>query len=75
MSIRSWLIRTGLALAGAWVLGATACDADGSAPAVPHAVTSTDAASCRTCHATGSGGAPKSPHPDRSTCVNCHAVK
>jgi hypothetical protein len=52
----------------------TACggDSTGNAPAIPHDVTSPDDSSCLSCHKDGVGGAPKTPHPDRTGCTECH---
>ena len=43
-----------------------------SGPSIPHPVTSTDEGSCLACHRSGTGGAPKTPHPDDEGCVGCH---
>ena len=52
----------------------TACGGDdtGNAPAIPHAVTSTDTQSCLACHKNGDNGTPVTSHPDRGSCTDCH---
>jgi len=65
-----------LALHAALLLGVIAplAGCEEGAPDVPHAVTSLDDNSCRSCHGNPSSGAPQSPHPGSTNCVGCHAV-
>jgi hypothetical protein len=43
-----------------------------SAPKIPHAISSEADSYCLTCHENGTNGAPRTPHPDRSGCTDCH---
>ena len=43
------------------------------APNIPHAIVGFE--DCLSCHREGTGGAPKTPHPDRPNCTNCHVTK
>ena len=52
--------------------GAVAACGSDSPPAIPHDITSEDASYCLSCHKDGVSGAPKTPHPDRTGCTDCH---
>jgi hypothetical protein len=52
--------------------GGTDTGGGSGAPGIPHAITSSDTASCLNCHKDGTGGAPQTTHPDRGICTDCH---
>ena len=61
-----------LSVTAALLTGALGGCGSDSAPTIPHDITSEDAAYCLGCHRDGVNGAPKTPHPDRTGCTDCH---
>jgi cytochrome c553 len=47
--------------------------AEGTPPLTPHTIKSNDELlNCLSCHGEGTNGAPRTPHPRRTYCVQCH---
>ena len=44
---------------------------EGAPPLIPHEVEARKGV-CLSCHGTGEGGAPITPHPGRTFCIQCH---
>ena len=74
LSMKSIAMRGAVVAAALALMTAAACGSD-SPPTIPHDITSTDASYCLGCHKDGVNGAPKTPHPDRTGCTNCHKAQ
>jgi nitrate reductase cytochrome c-type subunit len=47
--------------------------AENEPPVIPHKATGNETAKqCLKCHLKGTKGAPKTPHPERKACTQCH---